>query len=135
LKVGKISDSRELIIDIERIHQFQYLFSKLIKEYLLSPFPYDLSSLEIKKYVGTLESIDTLFKKESYDYREKTYESLQRNSKNLILGDRVPNSKTKEDDLLRIQRIIELQKDFLSLTGLLNFEKSEPTTKKKGKKK
>ena len=106
-----------------------------MEEYLLSPFPYDLSTLEIKKYRGSLNSIEDIFKKDDYNYQEKTYESSQRNSKNLILGDRVPNSKTKEDDLLRIQRIIELQKDFLSLTGLQNFETKEPITKKKGKKK
>ena len=135
LKVGNISDSRELIIDANSIHQFQNLFSKLVKEYLISPFPYDLSSLEIKKYKGSLHDFDDLFKKDSYDYKDKTYESLQRNSKNLILGDRVPNAKTKDDDLLRIQRIIELQKEFLSLTGLLHTENSEPIMKKKGKKK
>jgi hypothetical protein len=46
-----------------------------------------------------------------------------------------PNSKTKEDDLLRVQRIIELQRDFLSLTGLQNFEVTESNSEKKGKKK
>jgi exonuclease V gamma subunit len=135
LKIGKIPNSGDLIIDANSIQRFQSLFSKLVEEYLLSPFPYDLGNLEIKKYNGSLDTIDDIFKKDDYVYGEKSYESLQRNSKNLILGDRVPNSKTREDDLLRVQRIIELQRDFLSLTGLLNFEETEPKMKKKGKKK
>ena len=135
LKIGKISDASDLIIDADSIQRFQKLFSKLVEEYLLSPFPYDLSSLEIKKYNGSLATIEDIFKKDDYNFQETTYESSQRNSKNLILGDRVPNSKTKEVDLMRIQRIIELQKEFLSLTGLQNLEIKEPITKKKGKKK
>jgi hypothetical protein len=135
LKIGKIPNSGDLIIDAKSIQRFQKLFSKLVEEYLLSPFPYDLDTLEIKKYKGSLATIDDIFKKDDNNFQEKTYESSQRNSKNLILGDRVPNSKTKEDDLLRVQRIIELQRDFLSLTGLQNFEETESNTKKKGEKK
>ena len=85
--------------------------------------------------VNHLDMLEKIKIKDDYNFQETTYESSQRNSKNLILGDRVPNSKTKEVDLMRIQRIIELQKEFLSLTGLQNLEIKEPITKKKGKKK
>jgi hypothetical protein len=135
LKIIHYPKSTGLSIDPSKLKTFQILFQELLKEYLDSPFPYYISDLDIKDYRGNLDNIDDLFIKSGWSSVTSSYESIQRNSQNLILGDRVPNSKTPQTDLDRLNRLLQLQFNFLELFGLREQNEMKDMKPKKGKNK
>ncbi len=133
LKIIPYPKSSGLSIDPSKIKTFQFLFQELLKEYLDSPFPYYINDLDIKDYKGNLDNIDDLFSKSGWSSGASSYESIQRNSQNLILGDRVPNSKTPQTDQYRLNRLLQLQSSFLELFGLKEQNEMKDKKTKKGK--